>query len=488
MGGLLHATRRGAAPGVVALDGRQRRSRRASGSTWSGCTGSACEACRCSTAGWARPWSCPSGSGTARRSGSDAVATRRAVAEQLGLEFAVATSAGWSAAGAPWVEPADAMKKVVWSETVLEGGRAGRAAARAAARRGGPVPGLPALGRGRARTSVRAGLGRDRRAGRRRADPPGPVIGDGVGRGRGLDALVDGSFAQPVSLPRDPDGRLECLDRARLRRTRRPSRPSPSGSPDRAASAPRPRPRAVLEAQRRRRRLPRRRRSRAARRAGSRGRAGAHRGLPAGDRAAVPARAHRRQRRSRTAPAGRGRARAADPATRLGVPRLGVRAVRRRTGARTQSSRRGSPRLPDYYALDADPASATSAIDPAQVIDVTAHVDARRRAALDSARRGLAGPAVRRVPDRPDERPRSGRGDRTGGRQARRDEGAALPRHLPGAVRRRVTRRPAQRQHRIRTAERDRPAPGAIHRAARLRPDAVAARARRLRRGRRGPH
>src|SRR3954466_6079864 len=46
-----------------------------------------------------------------------------ATARRLGLEFAVATSAGWSAAGGPWVEPADAMKKVVWSTTLVEGGR-----------------------------------------------------------------------------------------------------------------------------------------------------------------------------------------------------------------------------------------------------------------------------------------------------------------------------------------------------------------------------
>src|SRR4051812_11234191 len=45
-------------------------------------------------------------------------------AHRLGLEFTVATSAGWSAAGGPWVEPDDAMKKLVWSETLVEGGGA----------------------------------------------------------------------------------------------------------------------------------------------------------------------------------------------------------------------------------------------------------------------------------------------------------------------------------------------------------------------------
>ncbi|MCM3614026.1 glycoside hydrolase [Microbacterium enclense] len=52
----------------------------------------------------------------------DAVEAAVTTAARLGMEIAIATSAGWSAAGGPWVEPADAMKKVVWSETVVEGG------------------------------------------------------------------------------------------------------------------------------------------------------------------------------------------------------------------------------------------------------------------------------------------------------------------------------------------------------------------------------
>lgn len=43
-------------------------------------------------------------------------------AHELGLDFTVATSAGWSASGAPWVDKADAMRKLVWSQTVVEGG------------------------------------------------------------------------------------------------------------------------------------------------------------------------------------------------------------------------------------------------------------------------------------------------------------------------------------------------------------------------------
>ena len=44
-------------------------------------------------------------------------------ADRLGIEVSVASSAGWSVMGAPWVKPADAMKKLVWSETQVEGGQ-----------------------------------------------------------------------------------------------------------------------------------------------------------------------------------------------------------------------------------------------------------------------------------------------------------------------------------------------------------------------------
>ena len=45
------------------------------------------------------------------------------LADQLGLEEAIAGSPGWSETGGPWVTPAQAMKKLVWSETRVEGGR-----------------------------------------------------------------------------------------------------------------------------------------------------------------------------------------------------------------------------------------------------------------------------------------------------------------------------------------------------------------------------
>ncbi len=53
----------------------------------------------------------------------DAFRYTASLADQLGLEMAIAASPGWSETGGPWVPPSQAMKKFVWSETRVEGGR-----------------------------------------------------------------------------------------------------------------------------------------------------------------------------------------------------------------------------------------------------------------------------------------------------------------------------------------------------------------------------
>ncbi|HYW48388.1 MAG TPA: glycosyl hydrolase, partial [Bryobacteraceae bacterium] len=53
----------------------------------------------------------------------DAFKYATTLADQLGLEMAIAGSPGWSESGGPWVPPSQAMKKYVWSETRIEGGR-----------------------------------------------------------------------------------------------------------------------------------------------------------------------------------------------------------------------------------------------------------------------------------------------------------------------------------------------------------------------------
>lgn len=64
-------------------------------------------------------------------------------AQRLDLELAIAASPGWSETGGPWVPPADGMKKLVWSETEVAGGR--RVAQRLAPPPGvtGPFQSLP---------------------------------------------------------------------------------------------------------------------------------------------------------------------------------------------------------------------------------------------------------------------------------------------------------------------------------------------------------
>ncbi|WBS04954.1 glycosyl hydrolase [Pseudoduganella sp. SL102] len=45
------------------------------------------------------------------------------LAEEKNLEFGIAASPGWSETGGPWVPAQDGMKKITWSQTVIEGGK-----------------------------------------------------------------------------------------------------------------------------------------------------------------------------------------------------------------------------------------------------------------------------------------------------------------------------------------------------------------------------
>jgi hypothetical protein len=51
----------------------------------------------------------------------DAFKYATTLADQFGMEEAIAGSPGWSESGGPWVPAPEAMKKYVWSETILEG-------------------------------------------------------------------------------------------------------------------------------------------------------------------------------------------------------------------------------------------------------------------------------------------------------------------------------------------------------------------------------
>ena len=45
------------------------------------------------------------------------------LADSLGMEVTIPSSPGWSSTGGPWVKPEDAMKKIVWREMNIKGGR-----------------------------------------------------------------------------------------------------------------------------------------------------------------------------------------------------------------------------------------------------------------------------------------------------------------------------------------------------------------------------
>ena len=47
-------------------------------------------------------------------------------AKRLGIELGLSNCSGFSSSGGPWVTPADSMKRLVWTEASIRGGRAGR--------------------------------------------------------------------------------------------------------------------------------------------------------------------------------------------------------------------------------------------------------------------------------------------------------------------------------------------------------------------------
>ncbi len=64
-------------------------------------------------------------------------------ADQKGLELGIAASPGWSESGGPWVQPKDGMKKVVWSETIVSGGKPLKVPLPALPRMTGPYQVMP---------------------------------------------------------------------------------------------------------------------------------------------------------------------------------------------------------------------------------------------------------------------------------------------------------------------------------------------------------
>jgi hypothetical protein len=74
-----------------------------------------------------------------------------ALAGDLGFEFTVASSPGYSETGGPWVRPDQAMKKLVWSETNVRGGEPFKGRLAQPPRTAGPFQNIPAAKWGRIR-------------------------------------------------------------------------------------------------------------------------------------------------------------------------------------------------------------------------------------------------------------------------------------------------------------------------------------------------
>lgn len=65
------------------------------------------------------------------------------LADSLGIDVALTSVPGWSNTGGPWVEPQDAMKKIVWREMTINGGRRVKAQLPAPFTISGPYQNLP---------------------------------------------------------------------------------------------------------------------------------------------------------------------------------------------------------------------------------------------------------------------------------------------------------------------------------------------------------
>ena len=129
----------------------------------------------------------------------------KVTARRLGLEFAVATSPGWSAAGGPWVRPHHAMKKVVWSETLVAGGGPVEVALPPLPDVGGPYQDLPRWGSdpGASRYSQDwITIAVPHVAVQQALRPAAVTASSPIGR---PERLTDGRHGRVVALPRDPD-------------------------------------------------------------------------------------------------------------------------------------------------------------------------------------------------------------------------------------------------------------------------------------------
>ena len=140
------------------------------------------------------------------------------LADQLGLEMAIAGSPGWSESGGPWVPPAQAMKKFVWSETRVEGGKLFDGVLPKPPAKSGPFQNLPRTGGLAGDAPVPPDFYSDAAVVAYRTperDVPAAELNPKVTPSAGaIDAalLSDGDLVTPVSLPAAPTGQQAWID------------------------------------------------------------------------------------------------------------------------------------------------------------------------------------------------------------------------------------------------------------------------------------
>ena len=291
-------------------------------------------------------------------------------ADRLGLELAIATSAGWSATGGPWVRPAAGMKKLVWSAARVTAGQAERVTVAPPPSSSGPYQDVPFAAIRKDPVGVPdhyedvAVLAFPRRDGHLPLVPQRVTAGGSAAGDRTLESLADGSFWPPAELQTEEQtgwllaefGRPTTVSSVRV------------GLPTQHGFGTPSAPRARLEA--------------------------SDDGvsfstvvdLPASSSPvrsanfpAVTARCFRLVLEAGTAgtfPITRGVKPLGFPAPTGRIPTFNVSALQLFSGARIHrvEEKAGFSPVPDFYALDGGPSPACDAVRPQDIIDVTSHL------------------------------------------------------------------------------------------------------------------
>jgi hypothetical protein len=143
----------------------------------------------------------------------DAFVYATKMADSLGMEEAIAGSPGWSETGGPWVKPEQGMKKYVWTETVVEGGKPFNGVLR---RPSDAVGGFQNMGEGHADRLVPGGFYRDsaviayRVPESETALPEAKITTSGGELDRAL--LADGDFGKATQFPLAAPGQTVWIE------------------------------------------------------------------------------------------------------------------------------------------------------------------------------------------------------------------------------------------------------------------------------------